>query len=154
MVSETLTTFVLTIFGGVSIYVLGQIFLKFFIEPVHELLQIIGKIGDILIFYANVYTNTVIDAEKNREANDKLRKHASLLKSKSHLVKWHGLFSCLGFIPSKENIHEAHINLIGISNTTPNSSSQCVQNMRKRQLIESLLRLSNKPVSSVDPIDE
>src|SRR3989338_4434464 len=141
MVSDVLLTFVLTVLGGVLIYVLGQITLKFFIEPVHELLLEIGKIGDVLIFYPNVYTNKV-DAEKHTKANEALRQHASLLKAKKHLVKWHSLFAFFGFIPGKESIHEAHAELIGISNSTPRNSSDCVANMRKRQHIEKLLKLA------------
>ena len=142
MVSETLLTFVLTILGGVSIYVIGQIVMKFLIEPVHELLHEIGRIGYILIRFANVYTNTGL-GKRHQVANRNLRMHSSLLRSKTHLIKWHCLFSMVRVVPSKEDIQKASSLLIGISNLTPRNSHDCVTNLRKQQQIEELLKLKS-----------
>ena len=97
VLEEVLITFVLTVIGGVLIYTLGQIFLKFFIEPVHELLKVIGNIGDTLVFYAQIYGNSGLDDERYREAKKELRRDASLLKSRAQVVKWYRLFSILRF---------------------------------------------------------
>lgn len=43
----------ITIIGGVVIYVVGQIILKFVIEPMHEQRLIVGEISDKLMFYGN-----------------------------------------------------------------------------------------------------
>lgn len=44
-------TSALTIFGGVLVYVIGQVTSKFLIDPIHEQKKLIGEIGDSLIFY-------------------------------------------------------------------------------------------------------
>src|SRR3989344_7082070 len=144
---EPLLTAILTLFIGVVIYVLGQIASKFFIEPVHELSQTIGRIGDSLIFYANVYTNKV-DPKKHKEANEILRQQTSMLKARAQMVRWYSLFHRLGFIPSKEDIAAAHFELIGISNLTPRDSSDCVTNLKRSNKVKILLRLIDKAEQS------
>lgn len=143
---EAILTACLTILIGVVVYVLGQIASKFFIDPVHELSQIIGKIGDTLIFYANIYTNTSTP-EKHKEANEVLRQQTCILKSKTQMVKWYKLFARLGFIPCKKDVNEAHSELIGLSNSTPTNSIDCIANFERRKKIENLLKLSDMPVS-------
>ncbi len=54
--SEYLTASI-TILGGFIVFVLGQIVVKFFIEPIHEQSKTIGEIAYSLIFYANLYSN-------------------------------------------------------------------------------------------------
>ncbi len=43
----------LTILGGVTVFVVGQIAVKFIIEPLHEQSQLVGEITNSLIYYAN-----------------------------------------------------------------------------------------------------
>lgn len=138
---ESVLAAILTVLIGVTVYVLGQIASKFFIEPVHELSQIIGEIGDSLIFYANVYTNTATP-DKHREANKILRQQTCTLKAREQTVRWYSLFSCLGFIPSRENVNEAHSELIGVSNLTPEDSSDCPTNQNKIDNVKKLLKLT------------
>ena len=47
----------ITIFGGFVVFVLGQMTLKFLIEPIHSQAEITGQIAHSLIFYANLYGN-------------------------------------------------------------------------------------------------
>jgi hypothetical protein len=44
----------LTIFGGILVFVIGQVVVKFIIEPLHEQAKLIGEIANSLIFFANV----------------------------------------------------------------------------------------------------
>jgi hypothetical protein len=53
--TEILLTSALTITGGILVIVCGQICIRFFIEPVHELQKAIGDVGDALIYHANLY---------------------------------------------------------------------------------------------------
>jgi hypothetical protein len=43
----------LTILGGITIFVGGQILIKFIIEPFYEQSKLIGEIANSLIYYAN-----------------------------------------------------------------------------------------------------
>ena len=72
MSATAITQVTLTIIGGVTIYVVGEIILKFFIAPVNKLSLLIGKIFDSLDYYANVYTNPLgKDESEEMEKSEK-----------------------------------------------------------------------------------
>ncbi len=133
---DAILTSVLTIFGGVLIFVTGQIFLKFFIEPVHQLRAYIGRITDSLIFYANVYGNPgSLSIEEAKKASDDLRKLASELMSKTAVIPCYGFWSFLRVVPRFSDIRDTHRNLIGLSNgvfNTGNSgdNAKCVEEIK------------------------
>lgn len=119
MVSENLLTVSLTVIVGVTVYALSQIVSKFFIEPIHKQDEIRGEIADAVDYYANIYTNpgdTGIPDELKTETATVLRQKATLLQSKTHLIRLYGVFSRLGFVPSRKHVNKASGRLIGLSN--------------------------------------
>lgn len=134
----------LTILGGVSVFVLGQVFLKFLIEPLHDLRKFRGEIANTLIFYANVYCNPGIGPrEEMDEAQKVLRQQASQLLAKAHALPWYGLWAFLRAVPSRKNILEASGCLIGLSNSVHDRSDARGEdsNSKRRREIEQLLKL-------------
>jgi len=118
----------LTVLGGFLVYVAGQIFTKFFIEPFHEQKRTIGKIADAIIFYANKYYYPLgyptFDA-LNREEREKnkselisnaIRKLGTQLISKTHMIPCYKLFVCLHISRPMTNIIKAKRALVGLSN--------------------------------------
>ncbi|MCX6743435.1 MAG: hypothetical protein NT116_04330 [Candidatus Parcubacteria bacterium] len=146
-IEKIFLTSALTIFGGVLIFVIGQIISKFIIDPIHEQKRLIGKIADSLIFYANVYTNPgILPKETMDKASVKFRQQATFLQSKTHLIPLYGILSILGLIVSKNNINKASENLIRISNLThvkPDSSTGniAIKNAETADEIKKLLKL-------------
>ena len=141
-------TSALTIFGSITVYVIGQIISKFVIEPIHEQKKLIGEIADSLIFYAYVYANPGL-AERNLmdEASNKFRQQATLLQSKTHLIPLYSFFSCLGVVVNRSNIEKAASNLIGLSNSVYRVSSIddiAGRNLDRADEIKTLLRLKIK----------
>lgn len=107
-----------TIVGGVIIYIFGQIFSKFFIDPMAEQRKTIGEIADALIYYANIYSNpSSNNSERRNTAHLKLRELATLLRSKTHLIPKYKFFEKWGLVIKVESIREASNNLIGLSNS-------------------------------------
>ena len=49
------TTSAITVITGVFVIVVGQIFIKFFIEPIQKQYEQIGKITDSIIFYKDLW---------------------------------------------------------------------------------------------------
>lgn len=49
--SNPVTTASITVITGVIVIVIGQIFIKFFIEPIQKQYKIIGKITNSMIYY-------------------------------------------------------------------------------------------------------
>ncbi len=116
-------TAVLTIAGGIVIYVVGHLFEAIFVEPIHRLRSLIGEIADSLVFYANVYSNPgILPTEKCDEASETLRQKAAQLKSRAYCIPWYSLWSLMGLVRKKTEIEEAAKELIGLSNSVRGSS--------------------------------
>jgi len=68
-------TSVFTIMGGVIVFCISQIVLKFFIEPIQKLDMCRGEICDVLIFNRNIYLNpNTVSKEKELEVSIEIRK--------------------------------------------------------------------------------
>ena len=132
-----------TIFAGVCVYVLGQIVVKFVIDPIQDFYKLAGEIGHSLILYANVYSNTrLCDDATLREAHDTFRKQSCELFAKMHMIPLYSLWSRLNLLPSLANVREAGGNLIGISNgSLDKSDSAYKSNEKRRRAIEQFLDL-------------
>jgi len=140
MIFESVLTAVITVIVGVLVYSFSQIVSRFIIEPIHRQDEIRGEIADSLIFYANVYANPGTPPQLTAQASDKFRQLASLLMSRTCLIRMYGFFSWLGLIPGLSNLMKAHGNLIGLSNNVgkPGSSTQ---NVRWAEEIKRLLKI-------------
>ena len=149
-------TLALTVMGGVSVFVIGQIFVRFFIEPVHELRRTIGDVGDVLIYYARLYMGPkeiVADAgdwsagsplppvygEERGKASDALRQKASLLFIRANAVPKYDWFVYLKAIPPWESLKTAHKELINLSNSV--SRGNPLVNAERRRIIAEALGL-------------
>lgn len=107
----------LTILAGAGTFVLGQILLKLYIEPVQAMKSVIAEIADKLILYANVYANPKgLDDEKQAEASKEFRILSSKLHSSMHLVPAYKTISRLFGLPNQDSINKASKNLIRLHN--------------------------------------
>lgn len=132
-----------TIITGVLIFVMGQILLKIFIEPVQELMRALGQIKYCMIFYANIFCNPGVgNPTKMDQTTDELRLCASKLQGALYLVQFFRLWSFLGFIPSKENLEQISSELIGLSNSV--HSGKCDENVKRREKILSLISVNDE----------
>jgi hypothetical protein len=114
--SESLTAGI-TIFGGFFVFVLGQIVIKFFIEPIQKQSEAIGDIAHSLIYYADQYSNPGSGKPEDiKETSNVLRKLASELVAKTYVIKLYIIWESLKLVPKRNAIMEAHSNLIGLSN--------------------------------------
>lgn len=108
----------LTIFSGVSIFVIGQIIVKLILDPVHELRRTIGKISHALIERANIIQNPGVPPEEEiREASRELRKLSSELQSHLYLVPCYERTAKVFKLPGRDKIIKSSSSLIGLSNS-------------------------------------
>ena len=115
--NNAILTSVLTIIGGVCIFVLGQILLKFFIEPIHNLKAQIGRVTDMLIFYADIYFNPGLNTEDQaKTASRDIRRTASDLMAKTATVSWYSIWYMFRILPKRSDVFYAHRELVGLSN--------------------------------------
>jgi hypothetical protein len=107
-------TSALTIVGGVSVYVAGQIITRFFIDPYHEYRKVVGEIGHTLVYYANVSASS--RREDQEEASTALRRNAGLLRITAHAIPAYKIYAKIGLVPGWETVMAASSALIGLSN--------------------------------------
>ncbi len=140
-------TSAITVAGGVIVLVIGQLTLRFFIEPIHDQAKAIGEIVYVLMFYADLYANpgAVTAPESQRVAADALRKTASQLMAASHRIRAYGLWAWLRFAPPFRGVLEATRDLIFLSNSVfhgdPAENQAARMNIARSLRLRSLERL-------------
>jgi hypothetical protein len=119
--SELLTAVITgasTGFVGVLVFVLGQIVLKFFIEPLQEYKEVRGEVSYALLFYANVY-GELDPPEVMEEARKHLRGLAGKLRVCLHKIPCYSGFDVLGRVSKREALIRASTELVGWSESLP-----------------------------------
>ncbi len=135
-INSAILTSLLTIIGGVVIFVTGQLLLKFFIEPLHELRAHIGRIVHSLIYYGDIISNPgCVRQEAAEAASLALRTLAGDLVAKTYVVPCYMIAHVLRLLPKKKNIFGTHTELIGLSNSLfrkedADSNNKRVQNIK------------------------
>jgi len=106
----------LTVFSGVSVFVIGQIFIKFFIDPILEQRKAIGQVCDTLIYYAGFYSvpKKGFDDPLREEAQKRTRELATLLLSKTQQIPWYRIFEMVGVVKKRQNIIKASRCIFGL----------------------------------------
>lgn len=141
-----------TIFSGVCVFVIGQIVMKFVIDPFHAQRETIGKVVDFLILYANVFTNPGIpiqagipdeEWEDARRAQLNETKHiaralASEIMVRTQAVPLYGLLERLGWAVKRSNIRSAQKSLFFISNALFDQGNALDNYEQARQIEEAL----------------
>lgn len=108
----------ITVITGILVFVIGQIIVKFFIEPANDQSKLIGEIFFGLTYYRNIYANPGNARDEILDkASDAFRKYGSQLKGTTNAIRSYKLWETLGLIPIRANIDEAVGNLIRIANS-------------------------------------
>jgi hypothetical protein len=105
-----MTTFVLTLLGGIVIFVVGQIILKLIIEPTQELKKSLAGTSHAMLLHQAKLTNATPDKEIAAE----MKSMSVEFVSKSHTVLWYPFVRIVFGLPSRKNILGAsrQLNLI------------------------------------------
>jgi len=107
-----------TILAGVTVFVLGQIVLKWMIEPIQELRKLKGEI--LFHFandYATIYNARIVENETAREAGRTLERLGASLLANQHLVPMYSCIQRIFQLPDREKIQFAAARLRLISNS-------------------------------------
>src|SRR2546427_7286581 len=135
-------TSALTVAGGVFVLALGQLVVRFVVEPLHEQAKAIGEVVYVLIFYADLYANPGgVITPAHQAAVDALRKSASQLMATSHGVRAYWLWACLRMAPPFGHMLEATRSLIFLSNSVYRGDRAENRTARTRSIKSLRLRL-------------
>ncbi len=118
-----LTSAFYTVITGYTIFVLGQITINFWLDPIKKQKKIIGEIQHATIFYANVFSSIMNKTLKN-EASDEYRRLATQLVAATRIIPLYRFSRVLFSLPSIEDIGSAHHSLVGLSNCALSESSR------------------------------
>jgi len=130
--NEIILTSVFTIMGGVTVFCISEIVLKFFIEPIQKLDMCRGEICDSLVFLRNIYSNpNTVSKEKELEVSIEIRKLATKLLSIKNMIRGNNFFYSLNLSIKEEDILKAHRALIGLANSIGPISPNEVKDTRE-----------------------
>ena len=110
----------LTIVGGVILFVAGQIVVKFILEPMHGLKETLAGIQYAFIYHDQaIHTPISGDGDRSDKAAESFRKLASDVHSRACAIPFYRVVAALsfGFLPRKDNVRKAAIELRGLSNS-------------------------------------
>lgn len=130
-------TTILTIISGILIFLVGQYFQKFVIEPVINLRAHIGRIGYILIFHANKMYH---EHENIEIIRNEIRDCASKLIELTYIPVFYSVTHRFFNMPSKNDVMDSIPELIGLSNTV-GRQSPCDDKVDRINKIRNKLRL-------------
>ena len=123
-VDKIILTTLATIFGGVAVFVLGQLATKFLIEPIYEQRKVVGSIADALIYFAHHFADSVARPfDETRDASDRFRRLASELMARTVAIPGYRSFGWLRAVRPYHEVVTARGALIGLSNTLHRSAS-------------------------------
>lgn len=139
--SEMLLQATLTIFAGIFVFVISQVFVKLILEPMDQLRGLIGEIAFALSYYANIYMNPLSEStEESREVADKIRQLAGKLREGAYRPVLIDEFAWLFSTPKRKDLIFASERLVGISNNT--SPGNADMNFQWRKEIEQALGIN------------
>ena len=130
-------TLFLTIFSGVTVFVLGQITLKLLIDPIQEFKKTIADISHALIEHAAIYSNPgVAGNEVEKKVSEIFRNLSSRLNAQMYLIPKYDCISKVFGLPPCNKVAEATGFLIGLSNSVFQSASNfAIKNVEKSEKI-------------------
>ena len=98
-------------------FIVGQLFLKLVIEPVHQLKRTMADISHTFIRYAYVIHNPdVISSELRNEVYEKLRQLSGQLYADMALIPLYPVFGKVFFLPNRSKVYKSATNLIAVAN--------------------------------------
>jgi len=105
-----------TVLSGVTVFILGQTFLKMVIEPIQKLKNTIANVAHCLRNDASIFMNADIASEKESHAiYKKLRDLGSQLNADLHLIPFYGFFHRVFGLPNFSMVQEASDKLFAMS---------------------------------------
>jgi hypothetical protein len=105
-------------FGGLAVYVAGQILSKFAIEPLYELRKAFGEVRFNLAFHApTIHTPIGRSRESSDVARDALLKNSCDLIARLQAVPFYTVAHHISFgaLPSRKAVESAAVQLRGLS---------------------------------------
>ncbi len=127
---------------GVSVFVFGQIIVKFLVEPVLRQRRVIGRIAFSLVYYACDFGNPGIGTRKRLdEASVELRRLASDLRAETQGIPFYGFWSQMRLVRGESAVLSGVGDLIQLSNSV--HAGDGATNLETRRKLEDRLGITS-----------
>lgn len=120
-----------TVITGVSVFVVGQIFVKSMLDPYISFKEHLGMVSAILLREQN----KILNINAKSEVINEIKQASALLLSKSNAIPLYTVFANLHLLPQYKNVRKAshHLNTIASileegRNTTPKEAYTTISN--------------------------
>lgn len=146
----------LTIFSGVTVFVIGQIVLKLFIDPIQDFKKVIGETSNCLINNAgNYFEPEKLSEEKQGEVAQELLRLSAKLNAQMSVIPLYSKLSRIYSCPSTDDVVVASKNLIEISNAMrSNRPNNGKLNAFSAQRVQQALGIHMDESARLDPAHE
>lgn len=125
------------------VFVLGQLVLKFLLEPLQQYKEVKGEVSYALHYYANIGGPPGFATEEERqEAQKHLRGLASKVRVCYHKIPWYRFFAGIGWLPKKSALLKASDALTGWSNEVGGEGGTID---KRRRIIADCLGIDDSP---------
>lgn len=146
----------LTILSGVTVFVIGQVALKLFIDPIHDFKKVIGEISNCLINNAgNYFEPEKLSVEKQGEVAKELLGLSAKLNAQMSTIPFYSKLARFYLCPSTDHVVIATKSLIGISNAMRcNRPNNGQLNCYSAQRVQDALGIHIAESQRLDPAHE
>jgi hypothetical protein len=137
MTQEAMWQVVWTIIGGTSVLALGQIIVKFIIEPWQAFAKLKGEIAQSLTYYrAGIPEGIGIglaQIDDPAAASKRLREMGSQLRAVQFTIPMYRFWAMFRLLPTVRNLVDGSAGLIGMSNSVyPTKGTNVIDEHKKR----------------------
>ena len=131
----------ITALGGIAIIVVGQIVIKFIIEPIQSFRKTLGDIQYSIIFYQSAYSTPGGKEELENEAYEAFKRLSSEVCSNAKMIPFYRRLSSRFnfFLPPMADVIKASTKLRSLSNSV--QASDRSHNLGKANEVCDLLNL-------------
>jgi len=123
-------TSIFTIIGGTIIFVVGQLMLKLFIEPICRQHQVLGEIDHTFKHYKNLYGN--IPPDFKMQAAKDFRRLALDVRTNAYSIRCYKMWSNVNVVLSKNTANNLSDELIQLSNDLERDYYNTVERYEKK----------------------
>lgn len=138
---KILLTSASTIFGGLTVFVIGQLLSRFLIEPIQEIKKAIGEVRFNLAYYAAIiHTPISRDKERSDAAYDAIMRNSCELLTKVDAIPFYGFLPRQCVLPTKD-IQRAAVDLRALTTYLHETGEKAASHIEAiNRLVESIER--------------
>lgn len=124
----------LNVLTGLLLFFLGQIIIRYFLDPLTNYRRLVGEIGHVLFYYANIYMNPSSDRsnEIGAKVEDALREKAGLLFAVTYAIPLYSFLEWVRLVPPKDSVRKAWQELTFLSNSVYSGKPKENREARKK----------------------